>query len=58
MGTVAMTNIMQDPEQLLRLAAKGDGAALGQVLESCRNYLTLLARLQLGRRLQGLKLHK
>jgi RNA polymerase sigma-70 factor (ECF subfamily) len=42
-----------DPERLLRLAQAGDGPALGQMLELYRNYLTLLARYQIGRRLQG-----
>jgi RNA polymerase sigma-70 factor (ECF subfamily) len=42
-----------DPEPLLRLARKGDGEALGRLLELYRNYLTLLARLQVGRRLQS-----
>jgi RNA polymerase sigma-70 factor (ECF subfamily) len=42
-----------DPEQLLRLARAGDGQALGQLLELYRNYLALLARLEIGRRLQG-----
>ena len=41
------------PEQLLRRARAGDGAALGSLLELYRNYLSLLARLQIGRRLQG-----
>jgi RNA polymerase sigma-70 factor, ECF subfamily len=41
------------PEQLLRLARAGSGPALGQVLELYRGYLGLLARLQIGRRLQG-----
>jgi RNA polymerase sigma-70 factor (ECF subfamily) len=40
-------------EQLMPLAKGGDGAALGELLELYRNYLQLLARLQLGRRLQG-----
>jgi RNA polymerase sigma-70 factor (ECF subfamily) len=40
-------------EQLLGLAQAGDNAALGQLLEQYRNYLALLARLQIGRRLQG-----
>ena len=40
-------------EQLMPLAKAGDGAALGELLELYRNYLQLLARLQLGRRLQG-----
>jgi RNA polymerase sigma-70 factor (ECF subfamily) len=42
-----------DPEQLLRLARAGDGPARGQLLELYRNYLALLARLQIGRPLQG-----
>jgi RNA polymerase sigma-70 factor, ECF subfamily len=42
-----------DPDELLRLARGGHGPALGQLLERYRNYLTLLCRLQLGRRLQG-----
>jgi RNA polymerase sigma-70 factor (ECF subfamily) len=44
---------MSDPEDLLRKARTGDGAALGQMLAQYRNYLSLLARLQIGRRLQG-----
>src|SRR5260370_29778115 len=42
-----------DPENLLRQARAGDGPALGRLLELYRNYLALLARLQIGRRLQG-----
>jgi RNA polymerase sigma-70 factor (ECF subfamily) len=42
-----------DPEGLLSLARAGDGEALGRLLELYRNYLTLLARTQIGRRLQG-----
>ena len=42
-----------DIEQLLHLARTGDGSALGQLVELYRNYLTLLARMQIGRRLQG-----
>jgi RNA polymerase sigma-70 factor (ECF subfamily) len=42
-----------DPELLLRQARRGDRAALGQLLELYRDYLALLARLQIGRRLQG-----
>jgi RNA polymerase sigma-70 factor, ECF subfamily len=42
-----------DPEELLHLARAQDGPARGQLLEMYRNYLTLLARLQIGRRLQG-----
>jgi RNA polymerase sigma-70 factor (ECF subfamily) len=42
-----------DPERLLFLARGGDVAALGRLLERYRGYLALLARLQIGRRLQG-----
>jgi RNA polymerase sigma-70 factor (ECF subfamily) len=42
-----------DPEQLIRLARLGSGPALGQLLEGYGNYLTLLARLEIGRRLQS-----
>jgi RNA polymerase sigma-70 factor (ECF subfamily) len=42
-----------DQEQLLRVARAGSGPALGQLLERYRSYLALLARLQIGRRLQG-----
>jgi RNA polymerase sigma-70 factor (ECF subfamily) len=42
-----------DPEELLQKARTGDVAALGQLFELYRNYLTLLARLELGRRLRG-----
>jgi RNA polymerase sigma-70 factor (ECF subfamily) len=42
-----------DPGHLLRQAQAGDEAARGQLLELYRHYLTLLVRLQIGRRLQG-----
>jgi RNA polymerase sigma-70 factor (ECF subfamily) len=42
-----------EPEQLLRLARAGSGPALGPLLELYRNYLTLLAGLQISRRLQS-----
>jgi RNA polymerase sigma-70 factor, ECF subfamily len=48
-----MDRATPDPEQLLRLARGGDGTALGLLLEMYRNYLGLLARYQIGRRLQG-----
>jgi RNA polymerase sigma-70 factor (ECF subfamily) len=41
------------PEQLLILARAGSGPALGQLFELYRSYLTLLARMQISRRLQG-----
>src|SRR3954462_10213003 len=40
-------------EELLPLARARDGQAQGALLEQYRNYLTLLARVQIGRRLQG-----
>src|SRR5437868_15120216 len=43
----------RDPEELLDRARAGGGLALGQLLELYRGYLSLLARLQIGRRLQG-----
>ena len=42
-----------DPEQLLCLARMEDSRALGELFELYRSYLALLARLQVGRRLQG-----
>jgi hypothetical protein len=42
-----------DPELLLHQARLPNGVALGQLLEMYRGYLALLARLQIGRRLQG-----
>jgi RNA polymerase sigma-70 factor (ECF subfamily) len=40
-------------EHLVDRARTGDGSTRGQLLETYRNYLTLLARVQIGRRLQG-----
>jgi RNA polymerase sigma-70 factor, ECF subfamily len=48
-----MTSHLDDVGRLLDLARAGDAAALGSLLENFRPYLTLLARLQIGRRLQG-----
>src|SRR5206468_479809 len=42
-----------DCERLLSLARSGDGVSLGRLLELFRNYLSLMARVQVGRRLQG-----
>src|SRR6476661_9104426 len=42
-----------DPEHLLVGARAGDAATLGQLLELYRRYLSLLARVQIGRHLQG-----
>ena len=49
MGVTVQTAI----SDLLDQARTGDGEALGRLLECYRNYLALLARLQIGRRLQG-----
>jgi RNA polymerase sigma-70 factor, ECF subfamily len=48
-----MNNTDPDPERLVCLARAGMEGALGQLLESYRSYLMLLARLQIGRWLQG-----
>jgi RNA polymerase sigma-70 factor (ECF subfamily) len=48
-----MTSAGPDPEELLRLVRAGQEAAAGPLLELYRNYLGLLARLEIGRRLQG-----
>src|SRR2546421_5044328 len=42
-----------NPEHLLHEARVGDAAALGRLLELYRRYLALLARVQIGQRLQG-----
>ncbi|HTU89419.1 MAG TPA: sigma-70 family RNA polymerase sigma factor [Gemmataceae bacterium] len=48
-----MSSPRPDPEQLLELARAGDSSALGQLFVLYHSYLELLARLQIGRRLQG-----
>src|SRR5262249_10781031 len=48
-----MTRQPDDVGSLLARARAGDAAALGTLLETFRPYLALLARLQIGRRLQG-----
>jgi RNA polymerase sigma-70 factor (ECF subfamily) len=45
--------IGSDAEHLLLRARAGEDPALGRLLESYRAYLVLLARVQIGRRLQG-----
>src|SRR5947209_42214 len=42
-----------DPERLLQVAKAGDSLTLGRLLEHYRAYLVVLARVQIGRRLQG-----
>src|SRR5262249_17310692 len=42
-----------DPEQLLREARGGEAATLGRLLELYRQYCALLARVQIGQRLQA-----
>src|SRR3712207_888587 len=42
-----------DPQVLLEQARGGSDAALGRLLDGYAEYLTLLARVQIGRRLQG-----
>jgi RNA polymerase sigma-70 factor (ECF subfamily) len=42
-----------DAEQLLNQARAGDAPALGRLLDRYRAYLVVLARVQIGRRLQG-----
>lgn len=41
------------PQQLLQEARDGNEKALGRLLESYSGYLTLLSRVQIGRRIQG-----
>jgi RNA polymerase sigma-70 factor (ECF subfamily) len=43
----------RDPQELLDRARAGSEAATGQLLEAYAGYLNLLARVQIGRRLQG-----
>jgi RNA polymerase sigma-70 factor (ECF subfamily) len=42
-----------NPEQLLQVARGGDAETLGKLLELYRRYLAVLARVQIGQRLQG-----
>jgi RNA polymerase sigma-70 factor (ECF subfamily) len=44
---------MADTERWICEARAGDGAVLGRLLEAYRGYLRLLARVEIGRRLQG-----
>jgi RNA polymerase sigma-70 factor (ECF subfamily) len=45
--------MMADPERMIQEARAGTDAVLGPLLDLYRNYLRLLARLEIGRRLQG-----
>jgi RNA polymerase sigma-70 factor, ECF subfamily len=46
-------SMVSDPQALLDQARTGNETALGDLLGSYAKYLTLLARVQIGRRLQG-----
>jgi RNA polymerase sigma-70 factor (ECF subfamily) len=46
-------SLVTDPQALLDKARTGSETALGDLLASFSRYLTLLARVQIGRRLQG-----
>jgi RNA polymerase sigma-70 factor (ECF subfamily) len=48
-----MNSVFEDPMWLLSLARAGQIHAMGQLLELYRNYLELLARLQISRQLRG-----
>ena len=48
-----IVDMTEDPENLLRAAKAGDAPTLGRLLELYRRYLSLLARVQIGQRLQG-----
>ncbi len=48
-----LTAMTDDREHLIARAKAGDDSCLGQLLASHRRYLTVLARLQISRRLQG-----
>lgn len=44
---------MSDPEQMMQQVRAGSNAVLGPLLDRYRDYLRLLARVEIGRRLQG-----
>lgn len=48
-----MKTIGQNPDALILRAQQGDESARGALLETYRNYLELLARVEIGRRLQN-----
>src|SRR5579862_9125971 len=51
-GTVMDSRIQSDLAKLLLRAQQGEEGAQGALLETYRNYLELLARIEIGRRLQ------
>jgi len=51
-ATFLMTELPDEPLAMLRRARLDRGEALGDLLQLYRNYLTVLARIQVGRRLQ------
>ena len=51
-GRMVLASPESDPTALLA-CPRGDAEALGKLLEVYRQYLSLLARTQIGRRLQG-----
>ena len=53
LGAQTMDSSPGTPRTLLAAARAGDGTALGRLLEEYRDYLKLLARLQLDQRLQS-----
>lgn len=52
-GRLQISGMAGDSQILLQAARAGDRAALGQLLEHYSSYLMVLARVQIGRRLQG-----
>jgi RNA polymerase sigma-70 factor, ECF subfamily len=48
-----MHGMSTEPTELIREAQEGDNRALGRLLDRYAQYLLLLARVQVGRRLQG-----
>jgi RNA polymerase sigma-70 factor, ECF subfamily len=50
---VTINTMANDPNLMLHEARAGDAAMLGPLLEQYRHYLALLARVQIGHRLQG-----
>ena len=51
--TIGFEELAVNPEQIIVEARKGSDEALGPLLELYRNYLRLLARIEIGRKLQG-----